>query len=54
MIGPDSCGVDVAFMISDYHKKEYSEKVMGRRSAKRGLGGVENVLYAELGGKSPA
>jgi hypothetical protein len=40
-------------MISDYHKKEHSEKVMGRR-VKDGVRGAENVLYAELGGKSPA
>ncbi|KAJ2924916.1 hypothetical protein H1R20_g12167, partial [Candolleomyces eurysporus] len=45
--------LDVAFMISDHQKKEYSEKVRGR-SAKAGMRGVENVLYAELGGKSPA
>lgn len=39
--------LDVAFMISDYYKKEHSGRVAGAPARKAG----ENVLYAELGGR---
>ncbi|KAF5311369.1 hypothetical protein D9611_012575 [Ephemerocybe angulata] len=37
---------DVAFMLSEHYKKEHSGKAVGG-------GGRANVLYAELGGRSP-
>lgn len=39
-------------MISDYYKKEHSGKLNGKAAG--GRGPADNVLYAELGGRSPA
>ncbi|KAJ3545038.1 hypothetical protein NMY22_g2582 [Coprinellus aureogranulatus] len=40
--------LDVAFMISDYYKKEHKEREKGRKEMKR-----SNRLFAELGGRAP-
>ncbi|TEB37752.1 DAHP synthetase [Coprinellus micaceus] len=41
--------LDVAFMISDFFKKEHVEREKGRKEMR-----AANRLYAELGGRSPA